>query len=224
MKKSTKYILIVEIQIILGLIVFLALKINTLDKRVYNTNKFVHELLEESKKNDLLGLNFHDIIVGNLDAPVTIILYSRFDCFACSELVNQTYNPLIEGFIKNGQVKLVPRFLVHSSKPETLYATKSAYFANSYGLFSQFIESLNMHFPDIELQTVQKTVLELTQDTMAFNEFIENQELESFLLTQAQNARQSGITSTPTLFINGQKVVGAIGFKRLQEIISKKLN
>ncbi len=223
MKKSTKLILIIEVQVILLLLIFSIFKINTLSRKAYNTNKFVHEALKDKRIEDLNLNASNDIVIGESDAPVEIIVYSRFDCSACSEFFTNNYTQLKEDFIDKGKVKLVVRYLVHPSKRNTLYATKCAYYANETGNFGAFSTQLNRQYPSLDTLMIKEIILDLTGDEEAIESFLRDKTVENSLLQKANSIRKAGITSTPTLFINGARITGTRRYSKFKEIILMEL-
>ena len=75
MNKIIKTLIIVEVQVIIVLIIMCHLKLSTLEKKVYNTNKFMHELLINKQIEELKQIDKDDIVIGKKTAPVTMFLF-----------------------------------------------------------------------------------------------------------------------------------------------------
>jgi protein-disulfide isomerase len=219
MKNWIKIFLIVEIQIVLVLLIVAIIKTNNLDSKVYNTNKFVYEALIDKRVKALNVIKENDIIVGNPNAPVTIFLYSRFDCSVCNDFFDGSYERLKADFIDEGKVRLVVRYLVHSSKLHILYATKSAYYTNISGCYDLFAKRLRNQYPDMDSTAVKEIVLDLTKNSEDFSGFVSDKTIEDEILQFAATIREAGIRSTPTIFINRQRLTGNSGYGKLKEII-----
>ena len=59
--------------------------------------------------SEVLELTGDDVVLGNLDAPVTVIEYSDFQCPYCGRFYSQTESQVREDYIKAGKVKFVYR-------------------------------------------------------------------------------------------------------------------
>ena len=64
MNKIIKTLIIVEVLVIIVLIIMCHLKLSTLEKKVYNTNKFMHELLINKQIEELKQIDKDDIVIG----------------------------------------------------------------------------------------------------------------------------------------------------------------
>lgn len=223
MKNWIKIFLIVEIQCILLFLIAAIIKINKLDHKVYNTNKFVYEALMDKRILALNEIKDNDIVVGNPNAPVTVFLYSRFDCSACNDFFNNNYERLKTDYINDGKVKLVVRYLVHPSKPVALYAAKCAFYMSKLGYFDLFTKRLRDQYPISDTALVKGIVLNLARNSADFNVFVSDKTMEELILQFAATIRHAGIRSTPTLFINNQQIVGNPNYERLKKLILSAL-
>lgn len=223
MKNFTKTILIIEVNLILILVIFIVFKLNTLDQKIYNTNKFVYEVMIDKRIESLNTINNSDIVIGDIDAPVTMFLYSRFDCSACNDFFEKNYSPLKDEFIDNGAVKLVIRYLVHSSKEESLYATKCAYYAYENGFFDSYLDQMNAHYPDLDTVVIRNSIQNLTATNNNLDIYLKNNTIENRLLKSTISIRNAGIHATPTIFINNTKLVGNRRYAKIKEIIWSEL-
>ena len=85
----------------------------------------------------------NDPIIGNLDAPITIIEFSDFQCPFCARFHIQTLPLLLEEYIEPGKVKLVFRdFPIQSIHPNALPASIAAECANEQGKFKEMHDAL----------------------------------------------------------------------------------
>lgn len=223
MKNWITKLLVIEIQVLLVLLVITLVKIKQLNDKVYNTNRFVYEVMKDSRISELNTIHDDDIVIGEPDSPVTIFLYSRFDCSACNEFLTNNYGRLKEDFLDPGMAKLVIRYLTHQSKPHTLFAAKCAYYAYYSGHFDDYIEKLDSIYPVLDTNEVKLISLNITHEHEALNEFIRNDVLEEYILELANDTRNAGIRYTPTVFINNRQLMGNRTYKKLNEVIISEL-
>ena len=85
----------------------------------------------------------NDPVIGNSDAPITIIEFSDFQCPFCARFHTQTLPLLLEEYIEQGKVKLVFRdFPIQSIHPNALPASVAAECANEQGKFREMHDML----------------------------------------------------------------------------------
>lgn len=223
MKNWTKIFIIIEFQVILILVIVVFFKTNNLESKLYNTNKFVHDALTNKEVINMNIINEEDLVIGDPDACVTMIIYSRFDCPACNDFFMQNYGLLKKEFIDSGHVKLVVRYLVHQSKPLTLFASKHAHYAHKIGEFDQYIEELGLKFPKIDTASISEHMIKIGGITSDLKRFVNDKEFENTLLYNSSKYRSNEMVTTPTLFVNNQVLVGNRRYQKIKKIIETEL-
>jgi protein-disulfide isomerase len=143
-KKSTYNIIIISVIITIGIAAFFA--------GAYTTNLNSDQILQEEFKNEIAKLELkilekqlpnkqpniplkisidNDPIIGNPNAPITIIEFSDFQCPFCARFHIQTLPAIINEYVNDGKVKLVFRdFLIQSIHPNAVPASIAAECAN----------------------------------------------------------------------------------------------
>jgi len=178
----------------------------------------------------------NDPIIGNPDAPITIIEFSDFQCPFCARFHIQTLPTIMEEYIEKGTVKLVFRdFPIQSIHPNAVPASVAAECANEQGKFKQ------MHDILFEKQN-EWSNLETVYAIELFNQYseqinLEQEQFSSCLSTakyvkEIQNdlddGRTYGVTGTPGFFIGNQQIgfvelKGAQPFESFKNVIDKQL-
>jgi protein-disulfide isomerase len=178
----------------------------------------------------------NDPIIGNPDAPITIIEFSDFQCPFCARFHIQTLPTIMEEYIEKGSVKLVFRdFPIQSIHPNAVPASVAAECANEQGKFKQ------MHDMLFEKQK-EWSDLETVYAIELFNQYseqinLEQEQFSSCLSTakyvkEIQNdlddGRTYGVTGTPGFFIGNQQIgfvelKGAQPFESFKNVIDRQL-
>jgi len=178
----------------------------------------------------------NDPVIGNPDAPITIIEFSDFQCPFCAKFHIQTLPAIMNEYIEKGTVKLVFRdFPIQSIHPNAVPASVAAECANEQGKFKE------MHDILFEKQN-QWSNLETIYAIELFNQYssdiqLEQEQFSSCLSTakyvkEIQNdlndGRTYGITGTPGFFIGNEQIgfielKGAQPFESFKKIIDKQL-
>lgn len=178
-----------------------------------------------------------DPIIGNSDAPITIIEFSDFQCPFCARFYTQTLPLILEEYIEQGKVKLVFRdFPIQSIHPNALPASVAAECANDQGKFRE------MHDILFEKQN-EWNKLETTEALYVFSEYassiqLDQKTFDSCLtsgkhIPEIQNdlndGRDYGVTGTPGFFVGNEKIgftelKGAQPFDSFKKIIDAQLD
>jgi len=178
-----------------------------------------------------------DPIIGNTDAPITIIEFSDFQCPFCARFHVQTLPLILEEYIQEGKVKLVFRdFPIQSIHPNALPASVAANCANEQGQFKEMHDSL---FENQNKWNNQDTVNALTLFSQYAAEMKLDQDIFDACLTSEKyieeirhdlnDGRDYGVSGTPGFFIGNDQIgyvelKGAQPFESFKKIIDVQLD
>ncbi len=154
--------------------------------------------------------------MGADNAPVTIIEYSDFNCGYCRQFYNTTFQQVIDEYVKTGAVRVSYKhypFLADSSLPKAQVAECAAqqnkFWEAHNALFSGQINGNSTD--EITTQAVAFAP-RVGMDTAAFGACMKDQGVIARILQDAEEARNVGVTGTPSFLINGKPLVGAQPF------------
>ena len=176
-----------------------------------------------------LNITENDFVIGDKNAPITIIEYSSMSCGHCADFHTNTLEKLKEEYVDTGKVRFVFRnfpfnypallgsMVVHCIADDVKYDYMNALFQ----LQSNWVNKEN-----------QKTTHELFKimqsGGMTKNEFeacITDVELETEILNGLMIAQNEfNIKSTPSFLINGILLEGNKSIKEFRQIIDKILS
>lgn len=140
-------------------------------------------------------------------APVTIVEFSDFTCPACSDL-----QPILRRILADheGDVQLAFRYFPLSFQGKPFRLATAAECAHRQGAFWQLHDVLFAE--SVEMWSEQELVTEAGQlglDEEAFAACMASEEVTTRLREDFEAGRGYGVSSTPTLFVNGRRVRGA---------------
>ena len=167
-----------------------------------------------------------DMVLGDPDAPVTIIEYASLTCPHCAAFHKQVYPEIKSEYIDTGKAKLVFRefpfdSIATAGSMLARCAEPKHYFGFIDVMFEQQSEWLSLGSP---MEGIQEIARQGGFSNEQFQECITDTDvLEGIRWIQERGANEFGVESTPTFFINGVKVVGARPFEFLQPIIEEQL-
>lgn len=142
---------------------------------------------------------------GPADAPVTIVMFSDFECPFCSESY-ATLTQLQAEYPE--QIRFVYKSLPLAKHPNALEAALVGHSALAQGKFWEF-HDLVFRGENIEPETLAGYVQTLGLDAARVEQELERLTHAPALRRDLRAARRLRLTSTPIFFINGRKLTGA---------------
>jgi protein-disulfide isomerase len=181
----------------------------------------------ENKTVEIIELDFTQNIntvgspyKGPGDAPVTIVVFSEFECPYCAQLV-----PLLEQVI--GQypkdVKLVFKNFPLQIHAFAIRAATAAMAAASQGKFWEFHDLLFKDFNQLSDQKVKEIVKKLGLNEQEFEKKLGDPQILQKIRQDAMDGVNAEVNGTPTIFING-KLLRNRSLQGFKKIIDKELS
>jgi protein-disulfide isomerase len=147
-----------------------------------------------------------DHLRGPKDAPVTVVEYGDFECPYCGR-AEPAVRELLADF---GDVRYVWRHLPLSDvHPNALRAAEAVEAAADQGAFWEMHDVLLDHQDDLRPRDLLAYAEQLGLDVERFRDDLRRQRWAPRIEEDVDSADMSGVTGTPTFFINGRKHDGA---------------
>lgn len=139
---------------------------------------------------------------GAADAPVSMVVFTDFQCPYCIKLV-----PLLdEIFEKNqGKVKIIFKNMPLQFHEMADPAARAALAANEQGKFWEFHDKL-FTAPQLNPDAITSIARGLGLDMARFENDMKSPEIRQKLNKDMLDAQKAGVTGTPTVYINGRKL------------------
>ena len=154
---------------------------------------------------------------GDANAPVTIVMFSDFQCSACSAV-----HPVLIKAIAEYKDKI--RFVVRDFPLESIHenafqAAQAANAANAQGKFFEYTELLYNNQESLDTASLKEFAAQIGLDRKRFDADLDSGKYAAEVRKDMADGESYGITSTPTIFVNGVKVrlFSAEGFKKAIE-------
>lgn len=170
--------------------------------------------------------NYGDLVVGNDKAPVTIIEYYSYLCTHCKTFEDQTMPKITEQYIVTGKVKLIFRpFPPYELGQAVLCANDQGKFLELHNYL--FANSSQINSTDIIKTFAQNVGLDTTKFNQCFDSGKYKSRAEELYNQGNSDFKKANIPSdkqgTPTFFVNGEAIIGAVPYDDFAKIIDKKL-
>jgi protein-disulfide isomerase len=157
---------------------------------------------------------------GSATAPVTVVMFSDFQCSACSAT-----HPVLQKVLAEYGDKI--RFVVRNFPLTTIHANAygaalAANAARAQGKFFEYTDVLYRNQDALDIESLKKYAGESGLNLQQFELDLQSEKNSEAVRKDMADGRAYGITGTPTIFVNGVKVrvITADGFR---EAIDKAL-
>jgi protein-disulfide isomerase len=180
-----------------------------------------HPLLADAQT--VLALSKDDRILGNPDAPITIVEYASLTCPHCAHFTNEILPELKKKWIDTGKAKLVLRdypldepalraaMIARCAPPDRFYAYTDMFF----GAQEKWVTARD--YRDALARLVKLGGMSREEfDNCLKNTALENKIVEGRLVA----SKELDVNSTPTFFINGTKFTGAPTVEEFDKALS----
>jgi Na+/H+ antiporter NhaA len=158
----------------------------------------------------------HDHIRGPDDAPVTLVEYGDFECQYCGQA-----ETVIRGLLADyGDLRYVWRHLpLTDVHPHAQLAAEAAEAAASMGSFWDMHDLLLDHQDELTTRALLRYAADLGLDAEQFQAAMRKHVGAAKIAADVDSADLSGVSGTPTFFINGRRHYGAYDIATLSAAV-----
>jgi len=157
--------------------------------------------------------------LGPENAPVQIVEFADYECPYCQN-VSEDLVRLREQF--GNQVSLVYKDYPLPMHPLAERASEAARCAGAQGKFWEFHDAL-FQSKRLQVSDLKQEARTLKLDGAKFDQCLDSREQSSGVKTDVQEGQRLGLTGTPSFFVNGHFMSGAIGYMKLRETVLQEL-
>ncbi len=161
-----------------------------------------------------------DPALGSAKAPVTLVVFSDFQCPFCSRL-EPTLKQVEQAY--GAKVRLVWKHQPLPMHPNAMPAALAAEAAREQGKFWPMHDKLFESQQQLSDATYERIATEVGLDVARWRSAYASAKYRARVEEDMRQAAQLGIDGTPTMVVNGEKVVGAVPFEQLKSVIDAKL-
>lgn len=167
-----------------------------------------------------------EMALGKADAPITIVEYASMTCGHCANFHKNTYPHLIKEYVDTGKVRFIMRefpldpvatagFMLARCAPQEKYFSV---------IETMFHEQKAWAFTNDPYNSLLKFAKQIGFTQESFDSCLKNQALLDGINTVRERAsNEFGVNSTPTFFVNGTRVNGALTVEELDKAIEPYL-
>lgn len=168
-----------------------------------------------------------DFVLGNQNAPVTIIEYGDFQCSFCGKFFKDTEPVLREKYIKTGKVKFIYRDFAFLGQ-ESFWAANAARCAGEQSKFWEYHDYIYFNQRGKNQGAFSKDNLKnfasaLALDRTKFDSCLNDDKYLSEIQKQTKAGGEAGVQGTPANFVNGVLYAGVLPLVNFIQIIDNEL-
>ena len=160
-----------------------------------------------------------DPVRGDVNAPVTIVEFTDFQCPTCAAM-----QPLLEDVLKSygSKVRLVVRDFPLPRHANALKAAEAANAANAQGKFVEYSALLFKHQDALDVASLKKYASEIGLNRARFDAELDGGKYLAEIKHDRDDAEIYGIDSTPAIFVNG-RALREMNVEALRALIDRGL-
>jgi protein-disulfide isomerase len=178
----------------------------------------LHEPEPATKREEMVAAN--SPVRGSPDSPVTIVEYADFQCPYCSKAEYPLEQVLRE---YPGKVKLVYKNFPLDFHENAMPAARAALAAGEQGKFWEMHDLIFSHQSSITHDDLFAMAKGLGLDMDRFARDFDSDRVRGAIDADRAEGRKRGVDGTPTFYVDGAEMVGAIGSAQFEAMIDRSL-
>jgi len=171
-------------------------------------------------------------ILGNPNAPITMVEFGDYQCTFCSKFFHETENSIITNYVKTGKVKMLFKDYIILGQ-DSMNAANAAHCANDQKLFWEYHSMLYNNWAGEDTGWADLTHLHefantLGLDMNVFSTCMSDLKWNELVNLSSIDGQKLGVTGTPTFFVINQnnevvKITGAQHYDVFKQIFDSAL-
>ena len=172
-------------------------------------------------------------ILGNPNAPITMVEFGDYQCTFCSKFFHETENSIITNYIKTGKVKVLFKDYIILGQ-DSINAANAAHCANDQKLFWEYHSMLYNNWAGedtgwADLAHLHEFANTLGLDMDVFSTCMSDLKWNELVNLSSKDGQKLGVSGTPTFFVIDQnndviKIVGAQHYDVFKQIFDSVLD
>ena len=160
-------------------------------------------------------------IMGNPNAPITILEWGDYQCTFCYKFHKDNLDKIDEDFIQTGKVKLVFKDFPLNG-PDSLLAAEASFCAQDQEKYWQYHDELYKNWGGERTGWVTRESLDNFASTVNlnledFNKCLDEQKYQNKVKTMHEFGKEIGIDATPSFLVfNDEKIIKIRGNQPLE--------
>jgi len=195
-------------------------EVGNFDSNIPSITQSVNTQIQNSEtsanppSNGLVQISLDDDpLLGDINAPITIVEFGDFQCPFCKRFHQQTLPELKSNYIDKGIINLVWKdFPIESIHQNAIASSLAGECADDQGSFWELHDRIFEEqgiwqgLPtNIAINDFKRYAIELGMDQTKFNDCLDSQKYLQEVLDDFRYGAKSGVSGTPAFFIGNEK-------------------
>jgi len=171
-------------------------------------------------------------VLGDSDAPITLIEFGDYQCHFCNVFFHSTEDDILKNYVETGKVKMIFKDY-NIIGPDSINASHGAHCANDQGLFWEYHDILYSNWTGenngwASSENLGTFAQEIGLDMDVWSECMVKAMHSQTILASNKDAKNLELTGTPAFFVIGPdgkttKLFGAQPFETFKNIFENEL-
>jgi len=167
-------------------------------------------------------------VQGDKNAKISIVEFSDFQCPFCEKYFTDVEPQIVKDYVDTGKATFAFRNYAFLGN-ESTWAAEAASCANDQGKFWDFHDYLYTHQGGensgaFSKANLEKFAADLGYNTDQFNSCLDSDKYAKLVADDLAAGQKVSVSGTPTTFVNGKILVGAVPYTDLKKLIDQELS
>jgi protein-disulfide isomerase len=168
-------------------------------------------------------------VLGNPDAPITLVEFGDYQCHYCNVFFHNTEENILKNYVDTGKVKMVFKDY-NIIGPDSVTASHGAHCAEEQGMFWEYHDILYSNWTGenngwASSDNLFKFAQEIGLDVDKWSDCMINSKYSEIILASNEDAKLLELTGTPSFFVIDQnnkvtKLFGAQPYEQFETIFN----
>ncbi len=167
-----------------------------------------------------------DAVKGDINAPVTILEFSDYECPFCGRFFTETYPQIIKEYVDTGKVKYVFRdfpLSIHANAATAANAAECVRKQGGDAMYFEYHDVLFVNQSALDADSLKTYAANFSIDQDQFESCVDNIEFMEEVNNDFAEGGEYGVRGTPAFFVNGILLSGAQPFENFKAVIEEQL-
>lgn len=165
--------------------------------------------------------------VGELNAPVGMVIYSDYQCGYCAKWAAESLPTILDKYVETGELRIEYRDIMFFGE-NSRQSAELGVAAGKQGKYQEFHDAIfsegkTAKDADFSAKGVEKLAERIGVDLEQFTADAARSDTAALVQKNHDEASSLGVTGTPTFIVNGQPIIGAQPLDVFIEAINKEL-
>ena len=147
-------------------------------------------------------------ILGNIDAPLTLVEFGDYQCSFCKRHFDQTHDLIMKNYVATSKVKILFKDMIVTPGEDSVNAAHAAHCAKDQGMFWKYHYMLYNNWEGentgwVTNDNLNKFAKNIDLDMNKFSKCMSEDKWMELINASENDARIMGITGTPSFFLIG---------------------